>query len=100
MAGVGAFYVLRRATSRTAFEIYAIALSFLGVVYFVSLPHVVSNFVHVAQGGLPSITTFALAAVLGTKLIVQVALFIGAATLVSLVVNLSRSTQAVRSFSF
>ncbi len=93
MAGVGIVYAARQLTSRTALELYALVLSACGVIFFVSLPHVFANLVHVMNGGLPSITTFALTAVMSTKLIVQLALLIGSFSLVSLAVNTLRSVS-------
>ena len=90
MAGVGILYVARRATSRTALELYMLALSACGVIFFVSLPHVFVNLMHVESGGLLSVAAFVLAAVLGTSLVVQLALLIGSFSLVSLGVHTLR----------
>lgn len=96
MASVGIIYVARKLTSRLALECYALILSLVGVAYFVSLPNVVANFTHVAQGGLVSIGAFLVAAVLGTKLVVQVAVLVGAVALALMVVDMVRSTPASR----
>ncbi len=92
MAGVAVVYTTRKLTSRFALECYALALSFAGAAYFVSLPNVFENLTHVAQGGAVSIGVFFLTAVLQTKLAVQIALFIGAASLIFMGVDIARST--------
>ena len=84
MAGVASIYAWRVLSGRTALECYALFLSAFGVTLFVSLPHVFANFSSVAAGGLPNITTFILTAVLGTKLVVQLALVVGAFALLLL----------------
>ena len=92
MAGVGTIYIARQLSSRIALEIYALVLSAAGVIFFVSLPHVFANLAQVANGGVPGITAFILSAVLGTKVIVQVALFLGMIATASLAVSLTRSS--------
>ncbi|HVY73168.1 MAG TPA: hypothetical protein VG984_03960 [Candidatus Paceibacterota bacterium] len=97
MASVGVIYIARKLTSRIALECYALLLSFAGAAYFVSLPNVIANFAHVAQGGLVSIGAFLVAAVLGTKLVVQIAVIVGAGALLAMVADIVRSTPASRS---
>ena len=100
MASVGVIYVARMLTSRLAVECYALVLSFVGAAYFVSLPNVLANFSHVAQGGLANVGTFLIAAVLGTKLVVQVAVLIGAVAFVGMVADILRSPSSpVRHFA-
>jgi hypothetical protein len=91
MASVGVIYIARKLTSRFALECYALALSFVGAAFFVSLPHVAVNLLHVTNGGLPSIGTFVVTAVLQTKLVVQIATLIGAVSLILLAVDIVRS---------
>ncbi|MBY0472827.1 hypothetical protein K2Q00_00895 [Patescibacteria group bacterium] len=91
MAGVAVVYTVRKLTSRFAIECYALALSFAGAAYFVSLPNVFQNLTHVTQGGVVSVGVFFLTAVLQTKLAVQVALFVAAASLVLMGVDVARS---------
>lgn len=93
MASVGVIYGARKATSRFALECYALTLSFVGAAYFVSVPNVFANFAHVAQGGLPSTATFIVAAIAGTKLIVQIAVAVGVVALVSMAIDFIRSTN-------
>lgn len=93
MASVAVVYTARTLTSRFAFECYAFVLSFAGAAYFVSLPNVAANLLQVAQGGLPSIGTFFVGAVLGTKLVVQVALAIGIFSLGLIALDLIRSNS-------
>jgi len=98
MAGVAVVYTARKLTSRFAFECYAFVLSFAGAAYFVSLPNVFQNLIQVAQGGVVGIGIFFLTAVLQTKIAVQVALFIGAASLVLMGFDMARSTSPGRRF--
>ena len=100
MASVGIIYTARMLTSRLALECYALVLSFAGAAYFVSLPNVVSNFGHVAQGGLVNVGAFLVAAVLGTKFVVQVAVLVGAVAFVGMLADIMRSkTSPTRRFA-
>jgi hypothetical protein len=90
MANVALIYTLRKAAGRTALKLYVMAFSVLGIAFFVSVPHVLNNFSHVAQGGVGSIAGFVLAAVVGTTIIVQIALILGTAALVSLAADYIR----------
>lgn len=100
MAGVAVVYTARRLTSRFALECYALTLSLAGAAYFVSLPNVLSNLTHVAQGGLVSIGVFFVSAVLHTKLVVQVATLIGMVSLILMGVDVARSAATpVRRFA-
>lgn len=92
MAGVAVVYTARMLTSRFALECYALALSFAGTAYFVSLPNVAANLLHVASGGLPSISTFLVSAVVGTKLVVQLALLVGTAAVVFMGFDIARQS--------
>jgi len=93
MAGVAVVYTTRKLTSHFALECYALVLSFVGAAYFVSLPNVFENLTHVAQGGAVSIGVFFLTAILQTKLAVQIALLVGAASLVFMGVDVARSAS-------
>jgi hypothetical protein len=97
MAGVGVIYTARMLTSRLALECYALVLSVGGAAFFVSLPNVVANLAHVANGGLLSIGTFLVSAVLGTKLVVQLAVLVATAALVAIGVDIVRQSSAPRS---
>jgi hypothetical protein len=99
MASVGVVYTARMLTSRLALECYALVLSVAGAAYSVSLPNVLANFTHVANGGLLSIGTFLVSAVLGTKLVVQVAVAVGAVALVAMGVDIARSAPSSRTLA-
>jgi hypothetical protein len=99
MAGVAVVYTARKLTSRFALECYALALSFAGAAFFVSLPNVFQNLTHVAQGGVVSIGVFFLTAILQTKLVVQVATLIGIASLILIGVDMARSATPSRRFA-
>ncbi|MCX6819833.1 MAG: hypothetical protein NT019_00890 [Candidatus Adlerbacteria bacterium] len=99
MASVAVVYTARRLTSRFALECYALVLSFVGTVFFVSLPHVAANLSNVASGGVGSIEAFIISAVLGTKLIVQLALLVGACALVAMGVDMSRANSPKNTFA-
>jgi hypothetical protein len=99
MASVGVIYTARKLTSRLALECYALALSFAGAAFFVSLPHVLQNLTQVAHGGIASIGVYFVSAVLGTKLVVQLALLVGACALIALGVDVARSSPPARTFA-
>jgi len=84
MASVAVIYVTRRLTSPRALKAYALVLSFVGVVFFASIPNVVANFMHIGSAGIPAIYTFFLSAVTKTNFVVQIALILGGAAFVSL----------------
>lgn len=96
MAGVAVAYALRKLTSRTALECYALFVCAFIVTFFVSLPHVFQNLLSVAEGGIPTIMLFLFSAVVGTKLLVQVALGVGAVALMTLARDLARARPQVR----
>lgn len=100
MASVGVIYVARKATSRFAVECYALLLSIAGAAYFVSIPHVFANFAHVTSGGLMSIGTFIVGAVLGTQLVVQIAVAVATVALFAMIVDLLRSVTAPTNRTF
>jgi len=97
MASVAVIYSVRHATSPFMLKLYAVVLSAAGIVAFVSISHVASNFVAVMQGGLPSIANYTTTAVLHTTLIVQLALVVGIAALISMMLDIAR--QPSRQFS-
>jgi hypothetical protein len=99
MASVAVIYVTRRLTSQRALKAYALLLSFIGIVFFASVPHVLANFMHIGSAGLPAIYTFLLSAVTKTNFVVQVALIIGVATLVSLTRDLTRFSPRAANFA-
>ncbi len=95
MAGVAVIYAVRQCTSVFAFKMYGLALSFVGIVAFVSLSNVLSNLATVAKGGIFNIGTFVLSAVLGTTLVVQLALVVGSVTLGLLLADALRSLTRI-----
>lgn len=90
MASVALIYTVRRLTSVSALKAYGLVFFVAATTMFVSLPHVASNFLAVWQGGVAGETTFILAAVTGTKTIVQIALLAGMLVTLSFVVDLVR----------
>lgn len=99
MAAVGVLYVVRVITSKRALKVYALLLSFLGIATFASLPNVAHNFGMVMANGLPSVATYIVAAVLGTKIIVQLALAIGVVAAFLLFVDIARIAPRGRSLA-
>jgi hypothetical protein len=93
MAGVAVVYTARKLTSRFALECYAFMLSFVGAAFFVSLPHVAANLGTVAQGGFVSVGTYLVSAILGTKLIVQLALLVAAGALILMGYDMAAPTE-------
>lgn len=91
MANVAVIYTVRRLVGRTALKSYALLLSVIGITFFVSVPHIAQNFEHVSQGGAGSIFTFIISAILGTTIVVQVGLLLGAAAFVSLATDFVKS---------
>lgn len=99
MGSVAVIYAARALFSITAFKVYALVLSLGGIVAFVSVPHVASNFVNVAQGGgVGSVALFVVSAVVSTTLLVQLALMVGAVAALLLVVPVVFRTHT-RSFA-
>ncbi len=94
MMNVATVFALRKLGSATAIKLYALVLSLGGVVAFVSISNVIANLVKVAEGGVGSVAFFAVSAVLGTTLVVQVALLLGAFAAISLVAPALRSSRA------
>lgn len=94
MAGVHTIHMAKRLVGVTALKWYGLVLSTIGLSAFVSIPHVASNFVNVAQGGVGSAFIFIVSAILGTTLVVQCVLAIGAAATISLVVPVFRGGRA------
>jgi len=93
MASVLVVYAGRKLRSVRALEIYTLVLSAAGIVSLVSVSHVAANFAAIAHGGLGGISVFVLSAVLQTKLMVQLALLVGAAALIALLVDATRSIR-------
>lgn len=91
MTNVAVIYIGRKFFGPTALKVYALALSALGITTFVSVSNVTANFTNAAQNGVESIVAFLIAAVLGTTIAVQLALFLGAAAIFSLIIDAARS---------
>lgn len=77
MASVRIIHAGRALTSAVAVKVYALALSIVGIATLVSVSHVMTNFMVVAHGGMPSISSFIIVALMNTKLLVQVAVVLG-----------------------
>lgn len=90
MANVSLIYAGRILLSNTALKLYALVLSVIGIATFVSVSNVISNFVNSSQAGAGGMFFFTVSAVLGTTLVVQVALAVAAASALSLVVPVLR----------
>lgn len=99
MASVAVIYAARSLTSATALKVYVLALSLGGVMALVSVSDVAANTATVAHGGVWSLTAYLFAAVLGTTLVVQLALAAGAAALISLFAPVFRTTLGRRLFA-
>ncbi|MDP4020612.1 MAG: hypothetical protein Q8P58_01020 [Candidatus Adlerbacteria bacterium] len=95
MGNIAVIYAARKLVSITALKLYALVFSLGGIVAFVSVSNVMSNFVNVAHGGVGSIALFTVSAVLGTTLLVQVALALCAAATISLVVPVFRGRSVL-----
>ncbi len=95
MANVAMVYTARKMVGRTALKFYTLVLSFVGIAFFVSVPHVAQNFGGVAQGGVGSVMFFVLTAVLSTTILVQIALLLGVVAFASLVGDYLRRSRPV-----
>lgn len=73
MASVGAIYAGRKLTSITAIRLYVLCASLIAIASLVSVPDVLANLMQISVG---DIGTFILAAVLNTKLLVQLAVLV------------------------
>ncbi|HVZ75674.1 MAG TPA: hypothetical protein VG934_00120 [Candidatus Paceibacterota bacterium] len=96
MGTVGVIYIARILVSATALRLYALTLSLAGIVAFASVPHVFLNILVVAHSGPAGVAFYLLYAVLGTTLIIQLALAVGATAAVSLFVSLVRTFSGWR----
>ena len=96
MASVAVIYAVRKLTSRTALKCYVLLVSIMGIMFFVSLPHIAQNFEYVSRGGVGSIVAFLISAILGTTIVVQLTLLLGAAAFVSLIAEILYSTTLSR----
>ncbi len=98
MGSVAVIYGLRALVSPAALACYA-AVSIAAISFAVSVPHVARNFALSAQGGLPHIIGFTLAAIVGTSIVVQLGLLIAALASTSLLVGIARSVRGAASFA-
>lgn len=92
MASVLVIWAARKLVGITALKIYVLALAALGIVSLVSVPHVAANLM--AVHGLSGLVNFMLAAILNTKLVVQLSLVAGSLALASLFVGFVRPAGA------
>ena len=97
MGSVAVIYATRALLSMTALKVYALVLSAAGIVAFVSISNVATNFVNVAEGGVGSVAIFVVSAIVGTTLLVQLALAVGAVSAFLLVAPVLRGGD--RSFT-
>ena len=93
MASVGVVHVARRLFNPLALKVYVLAFSVAGVATLVSLSHVGANFMTVESHGVLAVGIFFFSAVLGTSIIVQIALAVGALASVSLAADAVRSLR-------
>ena len=77
MSSVAMVYLARKVLSPFALKLYALGASAIGIFAFVSVGNVLQNFMQVAQNGPTNIVGYAVAAVAGTTLLVQLALVLG-----------------------
>ena len=91
---MAAVYATRRFFNPFMLKVYALALSAAGILAFVSLSHVGANFLIVEHNGAFAVGIFLFSAILGTSIIVQIALAVGAGALASLAVDVTRSFRS------
>jgi hypothetical protein len=72
MASVGTIYAARKLTGVTAVRLYVLCASLIAIATLVSVPDVIANLMQVRLG---DTGTFVLSAILNTKLLVQLAVF-------------------------
>ena len=90
MSRVAAIYAVRKITSATALQLYALCALLIAITSLVSVPHVFANLM---QTGVAGFATFAFVAVLKTKLLVQIGLFVGAGVALSLLAGFFKSNR-------
>lgn len=100
MASVGVIYAARTLASVTALKLYVLAFSAAGIAAFVSVPNVLQNFQAVIANGPDTAVFFVVSAILGTTLVVQCALAMGAVAALSLLVSGVRSVLGGRRAAF
>lgn len=98
MASVGVIYTARRLASMTALKVYALALSCVGLVAFVSVSNVLHNFVDAMSGGVGKVFSYSFVAVTSTTLPVQAVLMVGVLALLSLAADMARSLKEQKAF--
>ena len=91
MSSVAMVYLARKFLSMRALKLYVLGASVVGIVAFVSVGNVAQNFMQVAQNGPVNMAGFIIAAVAGTTLLVQFALFLGACAAGSLFFDFVRT---------
>ena len=97
MASVAVIYTARKFLSPVALQMYALVASVVGIAMFVSVPNVAQNFQAVAaSGGLASVLTFIVSAVVSTTIVVQLWLLLGGAAVLALFVRIARSFSGTR----
>ncbi len=96
MASVYVIHMVRTLTSRLALACGVLCLSLIAIAMLVSVPHVMVNLLSVAHHGVVGIGTFVFSAVMGTRFIVQCALFIGTIAFLLVLIDLIRSISPIR----
>ncbi len=99
MASVGVIYTARKLMSRTAIELYMLAVSAIALWQLVWVHKVLDNFFAVEKHGLGSTLTYLATAVGHTNLAVQFALIVAVVAFASLVTDFVRSTSPRQSFA-
>lgn len=93
MGSIAVVYAARRFANPFMLKLYALALSAVGIVALVSLSHVGANFIAAGHHGVPAVAIFLFSAVLGTSIMVQIALAVGAGASLSLLADAARSLR-------
>ena len=100
MASVAVIHATRRLLSATALKVYALVASVYALGILVWVARVGENFSAALQGGAGKLVSYLAAAVFNTELAVQVVLLVALFALVSLVVDLARSSTPQKRLAF
>ena len=93
MASVAVIYTARKLLSRTALELYVLAVSAIALWQLVWVHKVFANFFAVEKNGLGSVATYLVYAVEHTHLAVQLTILVAALAFVALLVDFVRSVS-------
>lgn len=92
MASVGVIHTARRMVSGTALKVYALVASVYALGILVWVSKVEENLLNVMNGGVLAVGNYILAALMHTELAVQMLLVVATLALVSLAIDLVRSS--------